>query len=73
MKTITALIFSLFATSVFAHSSHMMDDDAPPSQKNEMKKRDVLKERENNYSSQKAPQPAPKTAGDKKFEEKKQP
>lgn len=71
MKTIAALIFSLFATSVFAHSSHMTDDDAPPSKKNEMKKKDVAKEKKNNFPAQKTPQPAPKTASEKIVEEKK--
>lgn len=71
MKTIAALIFSLFSTSVFAHSSHMTDDDAPPSEKNEMKKKESEKRMQNKLPNKKdASQPAPKSS-EKKSEEKK--
>lgn len=73
MKTIAALIFSLFATSVFAHSSHMTDDDAPPSKKNEMQKKEAAKGKQHKVPFTKdAGQPTPKSS-EKKSEEKKQP
>ncbi len=71
MKTIAALIFSLFATSVFAHNSHTMDDDAPPSEKNAIKKKESEKRMLNNLPNKKdGSQPEPKSNG-KKAEEKK--
>ena len=71
MKTIAALIFSLFATSVFAHSSHTMDDDAPPSEKNAMKKKESEKRMQNNPPTKKdAPQPELKSS-EKKAEQTK--
>ena len=71
MKTIAALIFSLFATSVFAHSSHTMDDDASPTEKNAIKKKESEKRMHDNSPNKKdASQPEPKSSK-KTAEEKK--
>jgi hypothetical protein len=71
MKTIAALFFILFATSVFAHSSHTMDDDAPPSEKNAMKKKESEKRMQNNLPNKKDGSQLELKSSEKKADEKK--